>query len=138
MSEEILNKLDERKLAARRTLIEENPRPEGYSEELIEDLQVGWKEVLDATRGEPDAVDMVIRGALRSGQAPDVWLFQGGDDWLYDSFIARGWNIRQYFTILALNAPNINVRHAALDLDYLIEAYVAAGWKPMDVPVEKV
>ncbi len=133
MSEEILKKLDERKLAARKTLLDENPMPEGYTETQVEEMQDRWEAVFDAAK-DPEAIEMAIRGGLRSGHVLERWLLQGGDDWIRDSLIARGWSPKRYFEILALGASNIKIKHAALELASLTDEYEAAGWKPMAEP----
>ncbi len=131
MSDElILKKLDERKLAARKTLLEENPMPEGYNEDQIEEMQDRWEEVLNPAKGDQAAIEVAIRGGLRSGHPLEKWLISGGDDWLPDIFADRDWGIKRYFEILALNAPSLKIRHAALDLATLSEEYEAADWKP--------
>ena len=135
MSEEILKKLDERKLAARKTLLEENPMLEGYGEEQIEEMLDRWEGVFDAAK-DPEAIEMAIRGGLRSGHALEKWLFQGGDDWIRDGLVARGYSIKRFYEILALGASNIKIKHAALELASLIDEYEAAGWKPRDEPGE--
>jgi hypothetical protein len=134
MSEEILKKLDERKLAARKTLLEENPRPEGYGEEQIEEMQDRWEEIFDAEDEDPEETEMAIRGGLRSGHALERWLFQGGDDWLRESLVARGYSIKRFYEILAVGAFNIKIKHAALELSSLVDEYELAGWKPRDEP----
>lgn len=136
MSEEILKKLDERKLAARKTLLEENPMPEGYGEEQIEEMLDRWGEVLDLAKDDQAAIEVAIRGGLRSGHALERWLSSGGDDWLPDIFAARDWGIKRYFEIVALNSPSLKIRHAALDLATLPDEYEAAGWKSRAEPGE--
>jgi hypothetical protein len=126
-----LNRLDERKVKARRDLAKANPKPRAFRGGEVETAQIEWKEVFDDASS-ADYLPMLLRGGLRSPSRVDVWLFQGGEQWLQDLIIAKGWDVRVFYQVLSESAPNKKVRKAAKELAKLPKEYALAGWKGAD------
>ena len=125
----VLKRLDERKLKARKVLHKGNPKPRGFSEETIETAQDEWQSALDLIE-DYGKICAVLGAGLRSPSRLDVWLLQGGDDWLTDYFVVRKWPLEIIWKTLAENAPSKKVRAAAKELARLPPEYAKTGREP--------
>jgi hypothetical protein len=126
----LLEKLDQRKLAARQKLSAANPRPEGYTEAQIEECIEGWERFLSDTLHCEDDLYAIISSVVWTDNPLEVWLFQGGDGWLPDLFITKRWRLDILYEALAFESPFIEVCEAAAELRRLRSLYDRCGWKP--------
>lgn len=129
----LLEKLDQRKLAARQKLSAANLRPEGYTEAQIEECIGGWEQFLSDTLHSEEDLYAVISSVIWANNPLEVWLFQGGYDWLPDLCITKRWGVETFYEALAFESPSIEVCEAAAELRRLRSLYNRCGWEPHEL-----